>query len=66
VDVSVWELTAGDVFLLCSDGLHSYIKLEEIPMLMDEGGHFAVDRFLEVANARGGKDNITAVIVEVC
>jgi protein phosphatase len=66
VDTSVWELSVGDIFLLCSDGLHGYLKLEEIPSIMAHGGHFAVERLIALANARGGKDNITAIVVEVC
>src|SRR6186713_3517061 len=30
VDTSVWEAQEGDVYLLCSDGLHGYLNLEEI------------------------------------
>jgi serine/threonine protein phosphatase PrpC len=65
VDTSVWEAGLGDCYLLCSDGLHGYLKPEEIPGMMADGGHFAVEKFVQLANARGGKDNITAVVVEV-
>ena len=65
VDTSVWEAGLGDRYMLCSDGLHGYLKPEEIPDMMAEGGHFAVEKFIQLANARGGKDNITAVVVEV-
>ena len=65
VDTSVWEASLGDAYMLCSDGLHGYLKPEEIPDMMAEGGHFAVEKFIQLANARGGKDNITAVVVEV-
>jgi protein phosphatase len=66
VDTSVWEAEVGDVYLLCSDGLHGYLKLEEIPAIVSEGGAFSVEQLIEVANARGGKDNITAIVVEAC
>src|SRR3954466_2703818 len=65
VDTTVWEAGLGDSYLLCSDGLHGYLKPEEIPGMMASGGHFAVEKFVQLANARGGKDNITAVVVEV-
>ncbi|HKO53876.1 MAG TPA: protein phosphatase 2C domain-containing protein [Polyangiaceae bacterium] len=65
VDTSVWEAGLGDSYMLCSDGLHGYLKPEEIPGMMAQGGHFAVEKFIQLANARGGKDNITAVVVEV-
>lgn len=65
VDTLVTELELGDVYLLCSDGLHGYLKLEEIPDFVAHGGADSVRELVELANARGGKDNITAVQVEV-
>jgi serine/threonine protein phosphatase PrpC len=65
VDTSMVEMAAGDKFLVCSDGLHGYLRTEEIPSLIAEGGQSSVKRFIDLANSRGGKDNITAVIVEV-
>jgi serine/threonine protein phosphatase PrpC len=52
-------------FLLCSDGLHGYLKDEDIPGIVAMGGTAAVERFIKLANERGGKDNITAVLVEI-
>ena len=65
VDTSIMEIYPGDRFLLCSDGLHGYLKTEEIPAIAGLGGDAAIDQFIEVANQRGGRDNITAVLVEV-
>ena len=65
VDTTMVEYTPGDVYLLCSDGLHGYLKTEEIPSLTNLGGKESVKRLIDLANSRGGKDNITAVIVEV-
>jgi len=65
VDTTMVEYAAGDVYLLCSDGLHGYLKTEEIPSLINLGGRDSVRRLIDLANSRGGKDNITAVVVEV-
>jgi protein phosphatase len=65
VDTRCVGLTPGVRFLLCSDGLHGYLRDEDIPRVMDLGGGPAVRRFVELANERGGKDNITAVVVEI-
>jgi len=65
VDTHFFETQAGDAFLLCSDGLHGYVDDDEIPPITDLGPTVAVRRFIEVANERGGRDNITAVVVEV-
>jgi serine/threonine protein phosphatase PrpC len=65
VDTTLVEYAEGDRYLLCSDGLHGYLKSEEIPALTNLGGRESVRRLIDLANSRGGKDNITAVIVEV-
>jgi serine/threonine protein phosphatase PrpC len=65
VDITWVEIELGDVFLLCSDGLHGYLELDEVAGIAATGGDLAVHRFLELANSRGGRDNITAVVVEV-
>ena len=64
VDTSTWDAEVGDAYLLCSDGLHGYLTLEEIPSILAEGGAFSVQKLIQIANSRGGKDNITAVLVE--
>jgi serine/threonine protein phosphatase PrpC len=64
VDTCVLPIERGDRYLLCSDGLHGYLQDTDIPSIMTLGGDKAVARFVELANDRGGKDNITAVVVE--
>lgn len=65
VDTQCIEVCPGDRFLVCSDGLHGYLTDEEIPAILALGPEVAVSRLIDVANARGGRDNITAVVVEV-
>jgi serine/threonine protein phosphatase PrpC len=65
VDTSIFPLEPGDMYLLCSDGLHGYLQLDEIPAITAAGGEAAVSQFIQLANNRGGKDNITAVVVEI-
>jgi len=65
VDTGFFDVQPGDTFLLCSDGLHGYLDDDEIPQIIDLGATIAVRRFIELANERGGRDNITAVVVEV-
>ncbi len=65
VDTLWVELSVGDSFLLCSDGLHGYLSVDEVADIAASGGQLAVQRFIDAANERGGKDNITAVVVEV-
>ncbi len=59
------QLNAGDVFMLCSDGLYKYFVLEEISEYMDKEPQDACEIFVALANQRGGRDNITVQVVKV-
>jgi PPM family protein phosphatase len=65
VDTLHIPLSTGDKFLLCSDGLHEYFDdEEELGSVIDSlPGEAGVGRLIEMANERGGKDNITAIVV---
>jgi protein phosphatase len=65
VDTGVVEMQPGDCYLLCSDGLHGYLQPEQIPEFTQLGAEAAVAKLIEFANEQGGRDNITAVLVEV-
>jgi serine/threonine protein phosphatase PrpC len=65
VDTALVPLVQGDRFLLCSDGLHGYLQTSDIAPIVELGADRAVQRVIALANARGGKDNITAVLVEI-
>ncbi|MFH1809956.1 MAG: PP2C family serine/threonine-protein phosphatase [Pseudomonadota bacterium] len=67
VDTFEIELKPGDHFLLCSDGLHGYFSAEAdvADTLGRDGLPRAAQRFIDLANNRGGKDNITVVLVEI-
>jgi len=55
---------AGDVYLVCSDGLTSMISEERLRDLLRADGSLdeAAQRLVEAANEAGGKDNITVVL----
>jgi len=65
VDTGLVKLAPGDRFLLCSDGLHGYLRESDIGPTVALSGEEAVKRFISLANERGGKDNITAILVEI-
>lgn len=66
VDTFVVPIQVGDRYLLCSDGLHGYLDTHEIaPLLRGAALDVGCQRFIRLANERGGKDNITVVMVEV-
>jgi PPM family protein phosphatase len=65
VDVDVFEAKAGDLFMVCSDGLTSMVREDKLkPLLtererpLDELGRELID----AANAAGGRDNITVIL----
>lgn len=61
------DLDPGDTFLLCSDGLHDVVNDDEIHGILastpDE--QEAVGKLVELANQRGGPDNISVVLVRI-
>lgn len=68
VDVDVFreEAHVGDTWVLCSDGLTGHVEPEEI--LQIAGDQFpceACRQLVELAIARGGRDNVTVVVVSV-
>ncbi len=66
VDVFDFDVLPGDRFLLCSDGLSGYLEESELPSLFEEIPEEALTpRLIDLANERGGKDNITAIVVRV-
>jgi serine/threonine protein phosphatase PrpC len=61
-----FPLLKGDRFLLCSDGLSGQIADEEIGLLLGLlDPATAVKALVDLANFRGGPDNITVVIGEI-
>lgn len=61
-----FDVKIGDRFLLCSDGLTGQIEDDDLGVLMD---CLAIDNIapvlVDLANLRGGPDNITVVVVDV-
>ncbi len=55
---------SGDVFVLCSDGLSDLVEEPEIlAIVAGEPPAQAVGRLVDLANARGGYDNITVAVL---
>jgi len=58
--------TAGDVFVLCSDGLSDLVGASEILDLAgSRSAAQAAGQLVDLANARGGHDNITALLMRM-
>jgi PPM family protein phosphatase len=65
--VPVPAAVAGDVFLLCSDGLWGQVSDEDLAALLgaDDDLQAASERMVDMANARGGPDNISVILARL-
>lgn len=67
VDVFHEVLRPGDALLLCSDGLWEMVREQDLLKALNASGspQKICDKLIDLANANGGEDNITAVVVHV-
>ncbi len=60
------QLRGGDIILLCSDGLTDLVRDEEISSaLLNHPIDHAAQELINLANSRGGHDNITLILIQV-
>jgi PPM family protein phosphatase len=66
VHISEHELEGGERILLCSDGLHGVVDDQGLKSVLASADPPAVlvPRLIEMALSRGGRDNVTAVLVQ--
>jgi protein phosphatase len=66
-EVRCLDLAAGDRLLLCSDGLSELVRKEQLQPLLDPrlNADEACQGMIAAANAAGGFDNISAMVIEV-
>ncbi len=67
IDLIMAKPQTGDAYLICSDGLTKMLNDDIIANVLRTEDHpkAAVDRLILFANSRGGKDNITVILVRV-
>ena len=66
VELNCFDFLSQSCYLLCSDGLYDLITSNEIGKILDSNANVAEKskKLIEEANAAGGKDNITVVLIE--
>jgi serine/threonine protein phosphatase PrpC len=65
-DIARFEARAGDVYLLCSDGIINHVPDETIASILEGAGPSAACwRLVEKALVEGGSDNATVIVVRV-
>lgn len=64
VDTWTYPVRAGDILLLCSDGLTTMISEERVGEILGEAGSLdaRAGALIDAANEAGGRDNITVVL----
>lgn len=72
--IGVWDLVEPDIhkvqkldyYLICSDGLHGYVKQNDINRLMNKDltCEDKARKLLELALLQGGYDNITIIVID--
>ena len=67
VDVAIHRIEDHDQLLLCSDGLTNMVSEPKIAQILLEAASLqdASQRLIEEANAKGGLDNITVLLIDV-
>ena len=66
VDVELFELEAGDVLMICSDGLYKEVETHEIAELLgDDTVDDAARALVDLALSRRARDNTTVIVVRV-
>jgi serine/threonine protein phosphatase PrpC len=67
-EVNDFQIEAGDVLLLCSDGLHNSVEGSEMAALAGRPGadlNAAARRLIDLANDRDGSDNISVLLIRI-
>ena len=68
VDIGEENVQPGDIYMLCSDGLNDMVADEEIHLTLSKDSANlvqAADELVRLANSKGGKDNISIILVKV-
>lgn len=68
IDYRLIKVKPGDIYILCSDGLSGFADDEDIFAVVDKVRSDVkriVDDLVQLANDRGGADNVTVVVIEI-
>lgn len=67
VAVIAVEIWSDDHLLICSNGLSNKVASDEISLVIQQSANLtdACERLIEIANERGGEDNITVMLARI-
>lgn len=67
-EIRDYATLAGDIYLLCSDGLNDMVEDEEIGMtvqMLAANLELAATQLVQMANDNGGRDNVSVILVRI-
>jgi len=67
-EIHDYETRAGDIYLLCSDGLSDMVPDEEIGLTLETLGgnlNLAAQQLVQMANDNGGRDNVSVLLIKI-
>ncbi|HEY2337554.1 MAG TPA: Stp1/IreP family PP2C-type Ser/Thr phosphatase [Burkholderiales bacterium] len=67
-EIHEYPTKAGDIYLLCSDGLCDMVEDDDIGMTLQAlGGNLklAAQQLVQMANDNGGRDNVSVILIRV-
>ncbi len=67
-EIHDYDTQAGDLLLLCSDGLNDMVDDADIAhtlQALSENLPLAADQLVDMANENGGRDNISVILIKV-
>jgi protein phosphatase len=66
VEINTYKPEAGDIFLLCSDGLSGMVNDDVMQSILAKAPNLdaAANKLIDTANANGGIDNVTVVLAQ--
>jgi serine/threonine protein phosphatase PrpC len=66
LDLSIQDVRVGDRYMVCSDGLSSYVSEETLEETLRDGDpQSACDQLVDLALRAGGLDNITCIVADI-
>jgi protein phosphatase len=66
IDTADVDCAPGDRFVMCTDGLHGYLRDDDeiVELCAEDAIDAGANAAVALANQRGGRDNITVVVIE--
>jgi PPM family protein phosphatase len=67
-EIHVHDVMAGDIYLLCSDGLNDMVEDDDIQSTiyaLQSNLPLAADQLIQMANDNGGRDNVSVILVKI-